>query len=63
MTLPGFMGDEIKCYKKPSVNDIHKERLAAIRKSVATAEVVKSSAGQAAGSAKGHITKPDVAQP
>ncbi|XP_020268522.1 transcription initiation factor TFIID subunit 12-like [Asparagus officinalis] len=30
MSLPGFSGDEIKCYKKPSTNDIHKERLAMV---------------------------------
>ncbi|KAG8078534.1 hypothetical protein GUJ93_ZPchr0007g5982 [Zizania palustris] len=27
ITLPGFSGDEIKLYKKPHVNDIHRERL------------------------------------
>ncbi|XP_074286318.1 transcription initiation factor TFIID subunit 12 [Silene latifolia] len=33
MTLPGFSGDEIKTYKKPVANEIHKERLAVIKKS------------------------------
>lgn len=63
MTLPGFMGDEIKCYKKPSINDIHKERLAVIKKSGATGDVAKSSTGQAAGNAKSHLTKAGAAQP
>ncbi|EPS61934.1 hypothetical protein M569_12859, partial [Genlisea aurea] len=31
MTLPGFGGDEIKSYKKPSTSEIHKERVAAVR--------------------------------
>ncbi|XP_044507467.1 transcription initiation factor TFIID subunit 12 isoform X2 [Mangifera indica] len=30
MTLPGFGGDEIKTYRKPFTNDIHKERLAVV---------------------------------
>ncbi|GMH30150.1 hypothetical protein Nepgr_031993 [Nepenthes gracilis] len=48
MTLPGFIGDEIKMYRKPLASDAHRERLAAIRKSIAGAEVVnaKSSAAQ-----------------
>ncbi|KAJ8466252.1 hypothetical protein OPV22_028804 [Ensete ventricosum] len=35
MMLPGYGGDEIKCYKKQFTNDIHKERLAVIKKSMA----------------------------
>ncbi|KAJ0858137.1 putative transcription factor Hap3/NF-YB family [Helianthus annuus] len=60
MSLPGFSGDEIKCYKKPFGNDVHRERLAAIKKSIAAAETPssKSSGGQAAGGgAKGHPAK------
>ncbi|KAI7757451.1 hypothetical protein M8C21_018438, partial [Ambrosia artemisiifolia] len=60
MSLPGFSGDEIKCYKKPFGNDVHRERLAAIKKSIAAAEApnLKSSGGQAAGGgAKGHPAK------
>lgn len=58
MTLPGFGGDEIKSYRKPVTNDIHKERLAAIKKSiVATETATKVSAGQAAGNAKGNLAK------
>ncbi|XP_042373520.1 transcription initiation factor TFIID subunit 12-like isoform X1 [Zingiber officinale] len=30
ITLPGFGGDEVKCYKKQITNDIHKERLAVV---------------------------------
>ncbi|XP_076959747.1 transcription initiation factor TFIID subunit 12-like [Bidens hawaiensis] len=45
MNLPGFSGDEIKCYKKPFGNDVHRERLAVIKKSITAAETpsVKSS--------------------
>ncbi|KAK6944022.1 Transcription initiation factor TFIID subunit 12 domain [Dillenia turbinata] len=59
MTIPGFSGDEIKTYKKPLKNDIHRERLAAIKKSMVGPEVtnIKSSAGQAAGNSKGHPAK------
>lgn len=58
MTLPGFGGDEIKSFRKPLINDVHKERLAAIKKSiVATETATKISAGQAAGNAKGNLAK------
>ncbi|KAL8198179.1 hypothetical protein R6Q57_029946 [Mikania cordata] len=59
MSLPGFSGDEIKCYKKPFGNDVHRERLAAIKKSIAAAEIpnAKSLGGQAGGGAKGHPAK------
>ncbi|XAR64662.1 hypothetical protein NMG60_11008426 [Bertholletia excelsa] len=59
MTLPGFGGDEIKCYRKPFTSDIHKERLAAIKRSAASTETgnTRSSAGQAAGGGKGHLPK------
>lgn len=59
MSLPGFGGDEIKCYKKPFGNDIHRERLAAIKKSIAAAETpnVKSSGGQAGGGGGGSGAK------
>ncbi|XP_024986946.1 transcription initiation factor TFIID subunit 12 isoform X2 [Cynara cardunculus var. scolymus] len=59
MSLPGFGGDEIKCYKKPFVNDVHRERVAAIKKSISAAETsnTKSSGGQAGGGAKGHPAK------
>ncbi|KAF5182310.1 transcription initiation factor TFIID subunit [Thalictrum thalictroides] len=59
MTLPGFGGDEIKGYKKQLTSDIHKERLAAVKKSmvVPDAVVTKSSGGQAAGNVKGHPAK------
>lgn len=59
MTLPGFGGDEIKTFKKPFVSDIHKERLAAIKKSAVGTESAntKSSSGQGAGNTKGHPAK------
>ncbi|PWA52393.1 Histone-fold [Artemisia annua] len=64
MSLPGFSGDEIKCYKKPFGNDAHRERLAAIKRSVAAAETsnTKTAGGPAGGGgggsgAKGHPAK------
>ncbi|KAM5559520.1 transcription initiation factor TFIID subunit 12 [Rosa sericea] len=60
ITLPGFGGDEIKGYRKPSTNDIHKGRLAAIKKSMVATETanMRSSAGQATGNAKGGVKAP-----
>ncbi|KAL9238030.1 hypothetical protein vseg_012509 [Gypsophila vaccaria] len=58
MTFPGFGGDEIKTCKKPVGNDMHKERLTVIKKSLTGVEVNKSSAGQAAGNIKGQMAKP-----
>ncbi|XP_039126210.1 transcription initiation factor TFIID subunit 12 [Dioscorea cayenensis subsp. rotundata] len=62
MSLPGFSGDEIKCYKKPVINDIHKERLAVIKKSmVATGDsgnVKNPTSTQAAANSKSHAAKP-----
>ncbi|MED6198959.1 hypothetical protein PIB30_071587 [Stylosanthes scabra] len=59
MTLPGFGGDEIKGYRRQVASDIHKERLAAIKKSMAASEAAhtKGSAGQASGGAKGSQAK------
>nr|XP_010910328.1 transcription initiation factor TFIID subunit 12 isoform X3 [Elaeis guineensis] len=61
MTLPGFSGDEIKCYKKQFTNDIHKERLAVIKKSmVGTSDAGNAknpAAGQAASNLKAHAPK------
>lgn len=58
MTLPGYGGDEIKTYKKPFVSDIHRERLAAIKKSISATEMVaKNSAGLQGGNAKAHQAK------
>ncbi|KAF3942927.1 hypothetical protein CMV_030464 [Castanea mollissima] len=58
ITLPGFGGDEIKSYRKPLTNDIHKERLVAIKKSMVASETAtKISSGQAAGNAKGNLAK------
>ncbi|KAL4182561.1 hypothetical protein AMTRI_Chr11g150710 [Amborella trichopoda] len=65
MTLPGFGIDEIKSYKKPPVNDQHRQRLAAVKKAMLTnqaggdANNPKSSAGQGGGSAnaRAQLTK------
>ncbi|KAI3434006.1 hypothetical protein J3R85_006986 [Psidium guajava] len=59
ITLPGFSADEVKSYRKPVTNDIHKERLAAIKRSVAVSEVVngRNAPGQVASGAKGTLTK------
>uniref|UniRef100_A0A1D1XES9 Transcription initiation factor TFIID subunit 12 n=1 Tax=Anthurium amnicola TaxID=1678845 RepID=A0A1D1XES9_9ARAE len=61
MTLPGFGGDEIKCFKKPFTNDIHKERLSLIKKSMIgtpdTGNAKSASAAQAATNSKSHASK------
>ncbi|XP_066307467.1 transcription initiation factor TFIID subunit 12-like isoform X3 [Miscanthus floridulus] len=56
ITLPGFSGDEIKLYKKQHINDIHRERLALIKKSMATD--TRISAAQAAANQKNQTPKP-----
>ncbi|CAO2182274.1 unnamed protein product [Urochloa humidicola] len=56
ITLPGFSGDEIKLYKKQHINDIHRERLALIKKSMVTD--TKNSATQAAANQKNQAPKP-----
>ncbi|XP_062117568.1 transcription initiation factor TFIID subunit 12 [Humulus lupulus] len=55
IALPGFAGDEIKSYRKPLVNDTHKERLAAIKKSIVSTETTNTR--QATGNAKGSLVK------
>ncbi|KAF7818772.1 transcription initiation factor TFIID subunit 12 [Senna tora] len=62
MSLPGFGGDEIKSYRKQVTSDIHKERLASIKKSMMTNETphAKGSSGQASGGAKGSLAKTPV---
>lgn len=57
MALPGFGGDEIRAYKKPLVNEIHRERLAAVKKSILAAETISKNSSGASGSAKGHLAK------
>ncbi|XP_050381291.1 transcription initiation factor TFIID subunit 12 isoform X2 [Argentina anserina] len=59
ITLPGFGGDEIKGFRKPITNDIHKGRLAAIKKSMVVTETAntRNSAGQATVNAKGGPVK------
>lgn len=62
MSLPGFGGDEIKTYRKPHVTDIHKERLAVIKKSIIAAEVTntKNFVGQGVTNVKGNLAKAPV---
>ncbi|VFQ88057.1 unnamed protein product [Cuscuta campestris] len=50
ITLPGFTGDEIRTYKKPLTTDIHRERLAAIKRSATKTTNPKSSSGQSGNS-------------
>ncbi|KAL7137396.1 hypothetical protein ABFS83_10G089200 [Erythranthe nasuta] len=58
MTLPGYGGDEIKFYKKPIVSEIHRERLAAVKKSMLAADMAsKNPGGPSGGNAKGHLAK------
>lgn len=61
MTIPGFAGDEYRIYKRPSVNENHKQRLSMIRKSVATSQTgtetgnAKESTGQVTGNANSKV--------
>ncbi|KAM1109059.1 hypothetical protein FF1_008535 [Malus domestica] len=59
ITLPGFGGDEIKGFRKPLTNDMHKERLAVIKKSIVATETAnaRNPTGQATGNAKGGLVK------
>ncbi|KAK3405825.1 hypothetical protein EUGRSUZ_K02056 [Eucalyptus grandis] len=59
IALPGFSADEVKSYRKPVTNDIHKERLAVIKRSAVVSEVVnaRNAPGQVASSAKGTLGK------
>ncbi|KGN48255.1 transcription initiation factor TFIID subunit 12 [Cucumis sativus] len=59
LTLPGFGSDEIKIFRKPLTNDTHRERVAAVKKSIVASEMAstRSSAGQAAGNTKSSLTK------
>lgn len=58
MSLPGFGGDEIRAYKKPFTSEIHKERIAAIKKSALAAEMANAKGStQAGGNMKSHLAK------
>ncbi|KAL6559211.1 hypothetical protein OROHE_006580 [Orobanche hederae] len=58
MSLPGFGGDEIKIYKKPTVTEMHRERLAAVKKSILVTDMMsKTSTGPSGGNAKSHLAK------
>ncbi|GAV66089.1 IU_nuc_hydro domain-containing protein/TFIID_20kDa domain-containing protein [Cephalotus follicularis] len=56
MTLPGF-SDEIKTFRKPNTIDIHKERLAVIKKSIVATEFAsaKNFVGHAVTNAKAQL--------
>lgn len=58
MTLPGFGGDDIRAYKKQFTSDIHKERIAAIKKSALATEMANAKGStQAGGNMKSHLAK------
>ncbi|KAM3324958.1 transcription initiation factor TFIID subunit 12 [Capsicum chacoense] len=58
MTLPGFGGDEIRAYKKPFTSEIHKERIAAIKKSALATEMANAKGStQTGGTMKSHLAK------
>eukprot|EP00252_Welwitschia_mirabilis_P003145 TRINITY_DN1322_c0_g1_i1.p1 TRINITY_DN1322_c0_g1~~TRINITY_DN1322_c0_g1_i1.p1 ORF type:complete len:320 (+),score=73.18 TRINITY_DN1322_c0_g1_i1:665-1624(+) len=38
MSIPGFTGDEYRTYKRPTLNENHKQRLAVVRKSLAASQ-------------------------
>ncbi|PIN05401.1 Transcription initiation factor TFIID, subunit TAF12 [Handroanthus impetiginosus] len=56
MSLPGFGGDEIRTYRKPTVTEIHRERLAAVKKSIAATDTTGKNSTAPSG-AKGHVAK------
>ncbi|KAK1309896.1 hypothetical protein QJS10_CPA08g01499 [Acorus calamus] len=63
MTLPGFGGDEIKTFKKPTVNDVHKERLTVIKKSIGGATEAgnpKRDTAQVTGNPKANLARANV---
>lgn len=58
MTLPGFGGDDIRAYKKQFTSDIHKERIAVIKKSALATEMANAKGStQAGGNMKSHLAK------
>ncbi|KAI4341964.1 hypothetical protein MLD38_026631 [Melastoma candidum] len=59
ITLPGFSGDEIKSYRKQVINDVHKERIAVVKRSIALADSAsnRNTPGQTAGAAKSSLVK------
>lgn len=54
VALPGFGGDDIRTYKKPIVSDIHRERLAAIKKSNVNSDSTTKVSGA---NTRGHTAK------
>lgn len=56
---PGFSSDEIKTFRKPLATDIHKERLAAVKKSVTVTEaaIARNPFGHGTANARGGQAK------
>ncbi|CAM6070295.1 unnamed protein product [Sphagnum tenellum] len=51
ITVPGFGSEEYRAYKRPTVSETHKQRLALVRKSVAAGQPGTESKGVSAGAA------------
>jgi transcription initiation factor TFIID subunit 12 len=51
ITVPGFGSEEYRAYKRPTVSEAHKQRLALVRKSVAAGQPGTESKGVSAGAA------------
>eukprot|EP00898_Chlorokybus_atmophyticus_P008757 jgi/Chlat1/8883/Chrsp92S08202 len=65
MRIPGFGGEDIRPYRKPTVNDAHRQRLAMVRRSfVASAQADAAAAGnvgsasQQQGAGDGNVLSP-----
>ncbi|KAJ0263707.1 Transcription initiation factor TFIID subunit 12 [Hirschfeldia incana] len=54
---PGFSSDEIKTFRKPLATDIHKERLAAVKKSATVTEAANVRFGHGTANARGGQAK------
>ncbi|CAH8339545.1 unnamed protein product [Eruca vesicaria subsp. sativa] len=54
---PGFSSDEIKTFRKPLTTDIHKERLAAVKKSMTVTEAANVRFGHGTANARGGQAK------
>ncbi|KAF2547200.1 hypothetical protein F2Q70_00023696 [Brassica cretica] len=54
---PGFSSDEIKTFRKPVTTDIHKDRLAAVKKSMTVTEAANARFGHGTANARGGQAK------
>ncbi|KAL2621115.1 hypothetical protein R1flu_001320 [Riccia fluitans] len=41
LTIPGFSGEEYRAYKRPTISETHKQRLAVVKKSVAAVQQIQ----------------------